>query len=199
MDPRAQTLAYYEHNSRSYAERTRSRLHRDALREFLSRIPPQGHILDAGCGSGRDLKEMIQAGYQAEGVDFSPSMAELARNYSSAPVGCTDFQLLSPPRESFDGIWAHRSLVHLPPPGVQRVMGIFFAAIRPRGTLFVSIDEGTGHEDDRTDDPSGPPRRFHFYPSEEFASLLRQSGFKVLAQGRNPDALRQIGFIAERI
>ena len=197
--PVNENLAYYEHNASAYAKRTRSRLDRDALQAFSHRVLPQGRVLDAGCGSGRDLRELIQAGFQAEGVDFSPAMVEIARTYSSAPVACSDLQMLSLKRENLDGIWAHRVLIHLPPPSVQRVMGTFFAALKPGGILFTSIEEGQGTEEDRFDDPNGPARRFYLYPSNEFASLLRQSGFQLLAQGKNLEASRQIGFIARRL
>jgi 2-polyprenyl-3-methyl-5-hydroxy-6-metoxy-1,4-benzoquinol methylase len=32
--------------------------------QFLAQLAPQVHILDAGCGSGRDAKAFAEAGFQ---------------------------------------------------------------------------------------------------------------------------------------
>jgi SAM-dependent methyltransferase len=40
---------------------------------------PRGRVVDLGCGSGRFLRELTRAGYEAVGVDPSPAMIALAR------------------------------------------------------------------------------------------------------------------------
>ncbi len=39
----------------------------------------QGKVLDLGCGTGRVLKALLEAGVDAVGVDYSPHMLQLAR------------------------------------------------------------------------------------------------------------------------
>jgi SAM-dependent methyltransferase len=199
MNSHASTIAYYDHNQKRYFERTHGRLDQAALDEFCSRIPPGGTVLDAGCGTGRDLRYFNRRGFQAEGFDASAEMVALARTQSGCRVWQADLMLLSLPKESYDAIWSHGVLSHLPAPGCQRATASFFAALKPGGVLFVSIQEGEGSTEDRTDDPSGPARTIHRYRSDDFASLLRQSGFRVLAQGKNPARPDLLAFIAKRI
>jgi ubiquinone/menaquinone biosynthesis C-methylase UbiE len=59
----------------------------DALYEpFLSRVRPGGHVLDAGCGSGRDALAFLRRGYHVTAIDASPAMAGLASSVIGLPV-----------------------------------------------------------------------------------------------------------------
>jgi ubiquinone/menaquinone biosynthesis C-methylase UbiE len=52
----------------------------DARHTLKLLAPQQGErILDAGCGTGRNLQPIAQAGSQAFGLDFSHGMLKVAR------------------------------------------------------------------------------------------------------------------------
>ena len=87
----------------------------------------------------------------------------------------------NPPRESFDGVWADRSLFDFEPTLCQRAVQTFFSALKPKGILFVSFLESAK------------------YPLEEFEAMLRQSGFEPVLEGRNENEKSQIAFLARRI
>ncbi|MCI0490865.1 MAG: class I SAM-dependent methyltransferase [Blastocatellia bacterium] len=54
---------------------------------------PDEQILDAGCGTGRNLKKMIAAGSQPVGIDFSTGMLNIAhRNHPEVPLARADLQ-----------------------------------------------------------------------------------------------------------
>ena len=58
------------------------------LLEFVKTHPP-GRALDLGCGTGTNLITLAQAGWQAEGIDFSPRAIRAARRkLDRAGVGC---------------------------------------------------------------------------------------------------------------
>lgn len=48
------------------------------MEAFLKRHP--GRALDVGCGSGRLLFPLLEAGFEVEGLELSPDMLALARN-----------------------------------------------------------------------------------------------------------------------
>jgi len=122
-------------------------LETDALGQFTKHLIVGSRILDAGCGVGHHLRYFLDHGFQAEGFDGSPEVLKLAQqtlrpwlDSSQLKLWKADFRLLSLPKEHYDGIWANRVLIHLPPPGCQRVMQAFFSALKPGGILFVSFE-----------------------------------------------------------
>ncbi len=159
-------------------------MNRDAIafREFVSRLPPGGAVLHAGCGEGRLLAQLARAGFKAEGFDEDEREIASARaNAPAARIWQSGFLLLQLPAAHYDGIWAHASLQKLPESGYQRALGAFFAALRPGGLVFVTF---------RT---SGERTRDHF------ASLLRQSGFDTKLEGRNEQNPEELAFFAVRV
>lgn len=179
---------YYETHAARLDEE--SRTHQDfmALKEFASRLPRGGRVLDAACGTGWDLAWFKSQGLEAEGVDFSSAMLERARRFEM-PVTQRDLRLLSLRRETFDGIWCNRALMHLSIEEAQRVLAGFFQALRPRtGVLFVSFLEGSATEPNREELPDAPGVTLHRYPVDGFFSLLRQTGFRVVLSGEKEEA-----------
>jgi SAM-dependent methyltransferase len=64
------------------------------------RVPPGSKVLDAGCGSGRNLLYLLREGYEVFGVDVDPgaiaAVRELAphlpaTNFRVEPLGATTF------------------------------------------------------------------------------------------------------------
>ncbi|WP_338040958.1 hypothetical protein [Marinomonas algicola] len=75
MDLKANTTLYYNMYAEDFAENTLS-VDMSALYQcFLPLIPLQGHILDAGCGSGRDAKYFQSLGYEVSAFDASSELA----------------------------------------------------------------------------------------------------------------------------
>lgn len=85
------TLSYYDINAEAFFAQTvdvdMSPLHA----RFLAHIPPGGHIVDAGCGSGHDAKAFIERGYQVTAFDASLALAEKASGLLGINVHCRTF------------------------------------------------------------------------------------------------------------
>ena len=194
------SVAYYDHNAEKYAERSWGKLDQAALEEFVSHLPRGARVLDAGCGAGRDLHYFSGKGLQAEGLDSSERLIQIARTrVPHATVKTGDLLFMNAVRESYDGIWANRSLLHLPPAGCQRVVASFFGMMKRGGILFICMEEGSGETQDRRDDPNGPARTFYRYPKDEVASLIRQNGFRLILEGKSSEYPERMGFLAKRI
>lgn len=129
----------------AYAERTRQLDLSDLRSRFLSELPHGSsdtlRILDLGCGPGRDTRAFKAAGYDVEGMDPSPAMVRLARNYAQAPVRTRRAQDLDA-TEAYDGIWACASLLHVPLTDLPDVFSRIARALRADGILYASFKHG---------------------------------------------------------
>jgi hypothetical protein len=56
------TIEYYNQHAAEFARRTMSRTLDEIYPIFLGRLKPGAHILDAGCGPGRDARVSSTAG-----------------------------------------------------------------------------------------------------------------------------------------
>ena len=81
--------------------------------------PPDGPVVDLGCGQG-ELVRLLQAdGYDAEGIDISPEQAALARAAGVARVRQGDFRtILAAQPTHYAAITATDLLEHLTKPEV---------------------------------------------------------------------------------
>jgi len=75
-------------------------------------LPPSPRILDAGCGTGRNLAEFAHLG-PAVGVDFSPEAVEFCRRRGLAGVQVAPVEELPFEDGSFDLIFATDVIEHL--------------------------------------------------------------------------------------
>ncbi len=135
------TLQYYNETAQSFVQGTidadLSALHQ----RFLSRLPEHGHILDLGCGSGRDAKAFLDAGYPVTALDGSEACCQLAAEYIGQPVLCQTFNQLDFDA-AFDGVWACASLLHLPYTELTSIFEKIARTLKPGGTLYASFKYG---------------------------------------------------------
>jgi SAM-dependent methyltransferase len=139
---------YYQHNAKSFFEATVDVDMSPLYQRFLPLLPPAGRILDAGCGSGRDLRFFAKLGYRVTAFDASPALAALAEAYAGQPVFRARFQDIDW-RESFDGVWACASLLHLPAAALPDALRRLAVALVPGGVLYASFKYGHGEREDQ--------------------------------------------------
>ena len=108
-----QTLSYYQRHAHAYVEKTINHDMQEIRDQFIHQLPTNGHILDLGCGSGRDSRAFLALGYQVTAIDGSPAIAALASSYLNQEVQVMKLQEIDW-HNRFDGIWACGVLVHLP-------------------------------------------------------------------------------------
>lgn len=130
---------------------------------FLALLPAGGHVLDAGCGSGRDARAFLDRGYRVTAFDGSKEMAARASQLLGQPVLHLTFQALDREAE-FDGVWACASLLHVPRAEMGDVLDRLTRALKPGGTLFLSFKYGDGEREQGG-------RFFNDYDEASFARL----------------------------
>jgi SAM-dependent methyltransferase len=114
-------------------------LRRDWLRRYLTN--PEARILDYGCGYGRTLAELSQAGYtRVVGTDFSEAMLGRARReVPHSMLVRNDGSALPIKSESIDAVLLFAVLTCIPDDNDQRiVLTEVERVLRPGGLLYIS-------------------------------------------------------------
>lgn len=141
MDWKKETLDYYDQAPEAFAAGTRTADMLDTRSRFFAHLPPKGIILDFGCGSGRDTKAFLNAGFRVDATDGSAELCALASSYIGIRVRQMLFNELDAV-ERYDGIWACASILHLPRTELADVLGKIETALKPGGVLYTSFKYG---------------------------------------------------------
>lgn len=142
-----QTIDFYNKVAVQYVSETIDLDVSSNRNSFLKFIPEAGHILDLGCGSGRDSRFFIDQGYEVTAVDASPEIVRLASALLGRAVEILSFQELDY-SNTFDGIWACASLLHCPKAEMDAVMHRISKALKPGGVIYMSFKYGEGERID---------------------------------------------------
>ena len=134
-------MTYYDQNAKLFFDNTVSVDMSGLYDEFLPLVPKAGHILDAGCGTGRDSKAFIERGYQVYAMDASAEMALLAEQLIGQAVEVISFQAFKPPRY-FDAIWACASLLHIRMQDLPETMNELSKCLNADGFFYCSFKYG---------------------------------------------------------
>jgi SAM-dependent methyltransferase len=137
------SIQYYQTNSDEFFENTANVDMTSIYRRFLTYLPKNSIILDAGCGSGRDTKSFVGLGYTVEAFDGSKKLVELAKDNTGIDVKHMLFNDLNA-LHRYDGIWACASLLHVPQSDLSSVMKKFALSLKEGGVWYASFKYGEG-------------------------------------------------------
>jgi SAM-dependent methyltransferase len=136
---------YYRKYAQRFFDRTAYENVEELYAGFLPLLPRGAHILDAGCGSGRDTKAFRERGYMVTAFDATPEMAALAEHFTGQAVRVLRFQEMNYVAQ-FDGIWSCASLLHVPLMELPTVFDRFIIALKPSGYWRMSFKYGEGEK-----------------------------------------------------
>ena len=144
------TTEYYNSNAQDFIEGTINVDTGDLRDRFLKYVPPGGKILDLGCGSGRDTKSFIDAGYKVAAIDASQELCVKASEFTGINVKCMRFEELDE-TDRYDGVFACASLLHVRAEELPGILDRVKQALKPRGVLYASFKYGeySGERDGR--------------------------------------------------
>ena len=135
------TQSYYQNNSQEFFDSTVEADVNPLYERFLRYVPIKGHILDVGCGSGRDTKAFIDMGYSVDAIDGSEELCALASRYTGIAVKCMDFTTIDFVNE-YDALWACASLLHVSSDKLPGVVARLCKVLHPEGILYMSFKYG---------------------------------------------------------
>lgn len=140
----SKTISYYNENASDFVANTinadMSSIYKIFLAELATNIQAS-HILDFGCGSGRDSLYFKKLGATIEALDGSAEICAAASTLLNTQVICQDF-LEYRASKQFDAIWACASLLHLNQPQLLDVLKQLALSLRLNGILYVSFKYG---------------------------------------------------------
>ena len=80
------TIDYYNSNAKEFCKGTLYVDMSQCHNMFLKYMAPNGHVLDAGCGSSRDSRAFKELGYEVTAFDASEEICRLATEYLGQEV-----------------------------------------------------------------------------------------------------------------
>jgi SAM-dependent methyltransferase len=141
------TINYYDNNAAAFFEQTVNVDMSPLYEKFLAYLPKNGHILDAGCGSGRDAKAFLELGFDVTAFDASAALAARASEFIGQPVRCCRFDEITEV-SCFDGVWACASLLHVDDSGLLDAISGLVSSLRFGGAFYASFKNGIGERTD---------------------------------------------------
>lgn len=154
----------------------------------FSKTIPGKRIIDIGCGPGHDSYMFAKLGFDVLGIDYSTAMIKAAEKLEKTEHKPTfqvqDMRDLSHFGDnSFDGAWICSSIFHISKEKVSDFLEELKRVLVPNGRVFISFKEGTENEALVEEEKYGQKivREFSYWTQDEFAKLVENLGFKVIA------------------
>ena len=135
------TIEYYNSNAEEFYESTVTADMSVQYKRFEKYLGDGTHILDCGCGSGRDSKHFLENGFEVIAIDGSEELCKKASELTGLEVQHMYFQDLNFDND-FDGVWACASLLHVKKGELPDVLTKITKALRDGGVLYVSFKYG---------------------------------------------------------
>jgi ubiquinone/menaquinone biosynthesis C-methylase UbiE len=166
--------------NRYLAERTRDSEDVRLLDDFMERLPANAHVLDAGCGAGIPISQILSERFRITGVDFSEAQIELAKkNVPGAEFLREDMTRLDFPENTFDGITSYYAIIHIPRDEHQALLANFYRMLKPGGFALLCL--GAEHlVDDVDENYLGTRMYWSHYDSETYLKMMEEIGFTIV-------------------
>jgi len=153
---------------------------RELLDDFADRVHQQGTVCDLGCGPGHIARYLKDRGVEVCGIDLSATMLEHATRLNpDIPFHKGDMRTLGFPSESFTGIAAFYSLIHLQRHEVPQALQEIHRVLQPNAWLLLAFHGGEGEVHAENWFDQGVAIDATLFTSEEMAGYLRVARFQV--------------------
>lgn len=147
--------------------------HSRHLDGFLDRLGPNAHVLELGCGGGRDAGRIAERGFDLDATDGVPAMVAKANERHGVHARLMRFDELEADA-FYNAVWAHACLLHCPRDQLPDVLGRIHRALRPGGYHYASYKLGNGEGRDLLG-------RLHNFPAPDWLlDAYRKAQFELV-------------------
>ena len=153
---------------------------RDLLDRFAAMFDPHDIVCDVGCGPAHVARYLSRRGVKVMGIDLSPEMVAQARALNPPlEIRQGNMMGLDVPDESWAGVVAFYSIIHIPRANVVRALRELGRCLRPGGRLLMSfhIGDEVQHLDELWEHPVCMD--FVFFRTDEMLGYLAEAGFDI--------------------
>lgn len=135
------SIDFYNQNAQLFFSSTVEVDSSSLLERFVPYLPEGGLVLDAGCGSGRDSKRLLDMGFQVDAFDASAPLAALAEQLLNQAVTVATFTRFTS-NKHYDGIWACASLLHVMRESLPETFAHLAQMLKSGGAFYCSFKYG---------------------------------------------------------
>ncbi|EKO3478660.1 class I SAM-dependent methyltransferase [Vibrio fluvialis] len=163
---------------------------------FRCYIPPQGRVLDLGCGHGIPIAAMMtERGFTLTGVDRSERLLSLARSAMPQQEWIQSELESFEPVGHYHGVIIWDSMFHLPRHEHLTLLGKVFEALEPEGVVILSSGGSDTDLPPFTDIMLGHEFFYDAFPVSVLLRHCREMGFRILRHElvNEPDGGRDKG------
>jgi ubiquinone/menaquinone biosynthesis C-methylase UbiE len=170
----------YDEIAKEYDVGRRRFDHGKELKEFSASLPKCAKVLDVGCGAGVPVARfLVESGFDVTGIDFSENMLRLARkNVPKAMFIKRDMNKMDFSENSFDGLTAFYSIIHVPREKHSSLFESFHRILKPDGIMLVCMGPD---EWEAIDEYQGTTMFWSQYSSEKSLGLVKNAGFQIIS------------------
>ena len=170
------------------AKRTRNSEDIRLLDDLIGRLTEKANVLDAGCGAGIPVAQILSKRFIVTGVDFSEAQIELAReNVPHARFLCQDMTRLDFPDGTFDAICSFYAIIHVPREEHRLLFLNFRRMLRPGGHALLCLG-AENLVDDIEEDFFGERMYWSHFDRETNLKMLKDVGFLIVWSQLIPDS-----------
>jgi len=149
------------------------------LHILTDRLKKGESVLDAGCGSGHPVTQILAKNFQVTGVDFSLQQTRSANaELHNARFVCADLAHIPFRDSTFDAIVCFYALIHIPREEHRDVILNFHRILKPKGHAFICM--GAGDLPTDTAEYLGQKMFWSHYDKKTNLEILERSHFAVL-------------------
>jgi SAM-dependent methyltransferase len=181
MDKKAIVRCGYNSIVQSYLS-TRSAESEDMrlLDDLMDRLPKGALILDAGCGAGIPISQILSKSFQVIGIDFAENQVIVAhKQVPNAVFVCQDMTNLGFKDSTFDAICSYYAIIHVPRNEHEGIYQRFCRLLKPSGIALLCLG-ASDLEEDIVDSYLGSRMYWSHFDAETNLRMVRGSGFEII-------------------
>lgn len=176
MDEKQETKSAYDKYAKEYEKHLTNEYFDKYLikylKSFLNALNGK-KVLNIGCGTGRESLFLKHNEINTINIDISSSMVKICMK-KGLDAYEMDMENMSFEPNSFNGVWAYTSLLHIPKNRIRNVLIKISELLTKNGIFFIGMKKGNFEGLKEMSYDSSAKRFFALYTKEELLPILEE-------------------------